>query len=364
MTPAPDAPGPRILVAPLDWGLGHATRCIPLVHHLRRRGATVLLAGAGKLAALLQKEFPDLPLLPLPGYDIRYPRSGRLMPLAMALQLPRIRRAIRHEHRWLQQAADAHRLDAIISDNRYGLCHPRLPSVLLTHQLQVQTGWGEAADRLLQRLHYRFLERFTACWVPDGAFRLAGRLSHPERMPKVPARYLGLLSRFAGGAAAEPGAHLLVLLSGPEPQRSLFEQTLLPQLADHAGPVILVRGLPGLEEALPLPAHIRVHNHLPAQALLSLLQEAEFVIARTGYSTVMDLAALSKKSILVPTPGQTEQVYLGRHLRRKGWALTMPQDRFRLSAALDLARSFPYRWPETNGHEMESVVDEFLEGLK
>jgi hypothetical protein len=297
----------------------------------------------GKTKILLQKEFPDLIFLDLPGYGIRYSRRRWTLPFVVLAQVPKILLAIKKERSWVADTAARNRVDAIISDNRFGFVHPSLPSYFITHQLYIQTGLGAVANRLLQRINYRYIRRFTECWVPDveRGLTLAGSLSHPAKLPAIPVRYIGPLSRFSGGQQ-KGGTSLLVLLSGPEPQRTLLEKKLLRQLETLKDPVVFVRGLPGSWEKRQLPPHITVHDHLPAADLKEELEAARLVISRCGYSTVMDLVALKKKSILIPTPGQTEQEYLARHLMQQHLALCIPQEEFDLASALNKAISFPY----------------------
>jgi len=341
---------PRILVAPLDWGLGHATRCIPIINALLATQCEVWLAGEGKTLTLLQQEFPQLPSIPLKGYNIHYGKTKWEVYGKLLLQIPKILEAIHLENEWLEEAIDKYHFDAVISDNRYGLYTDRIPSVFITHQLLIKTSLGDKADRFLQKFNYHFVEDYHTCWVPDvedPTINLAGELSHPAVLPKVPVHYIGPLSRFQPTAEAIEEKHLLFLLSGPEPQRTLLEERLLAQVTQYSGPVLLVRGLPG-ETAINIeaPANVSVVNHLDAAALERAILESSFVVARCGYSTVMDLMALQKRSILIPTPGQTEQAYLATHLIAQGKALCMEQEAFDLMAALALAQEYSYYFPE------------------
>ena len=350
----------KILVAPLDWGLGHATRCVPIIRELLQQGAGVVLAGEGATKKLLQAEFPQLPFAELKGYGVRYSSERWSLPFVLASQIPKILSAIQYENERVAAIVKEHGIQGIISDNRYGLYHEGLPTVFITHQLLIKTGWGTRIDQWLQSLHYHHLQKFTECWVPDapGTPNLGGELSHPEKKPALPLHYLGQLSRMKAGNSHEQ--HLLVLLSGPEPQRTIFEKLLWEQLESYKGSVIWVRGLPE-EEGLSLQREsVQVFNHLPAEALNKFLNEASFVISRCGYSTLMDLAAVQKKSILIPTPGQTEQEYLATHLMQQQLALCLTQEKFRLQQALDLARDFYYRpFPATESN-LKQVVATFL----
>lgn len=358
----------RILVAPLDWGLGHATRCIPLVRELLAQGAGVWLAGEGAQQRLLEAEFPGLPFLSLPGYRVTYAQTAGGLLWKMLGQIPRIQRMIRFENSWLKEKGEELQLDAVISDNRYGLYHERIPSVFITHQLQIKSPAGKWTERILQKRNYDHINRFQACWVPDseGPDNLGGELSHPPRKPRVPLAYTGPLSRFTKRNAAAPQKdRLLILLSGPEPQRSLLEEKVLRDIAHYNGHATIVRGLPGSPVMIPSTSMIRIYNHLPAAELQNEMEQAEFVLCRSGYSSVMDLAALQKKSILVPTPGQTEQQYLGNYLAQKGFAPCLLQKDFTVANAIRLAADFPYSLPQpTQTNTLPQLVREWLLSIR
>jgi UDP-N-acetylglucosamine transferase subunit ALG13 len=356
---------PSILIAPLDWGLGHATRCIPIINALIQKNCNVLIAGEGKTSALLHKEFPHLTFVDLKGYRVSYSRSKWALPFSIGRQIPKILSTIQYENERLKEIVKEHSVHGIISDNRYGFYHDRVPSVFLTHQLRVKTGLGPLADNYLQKLNYQYINRFTQCWVPDGPTvqNLGGELSHSKCLLAVPCRYIGVLSRFQRAAGKEN--HLLVLLSGPEPQRTVFEDVLIRQLAEYNSPVILVRGLPGEAETLSLGPNVTVYNHLASGELNRLMNDASVIVSRCGYSTVMDLAVLEKKSILVPTPGQTEQEYLAKHLMSSNFAVCIDQGKFRLKQALELSGSFPYQLdsfaPESY---LSGALDDFLSYIR
>lgn len=354
---------PRILVAPLDWGLGHATRSIPVIRELLIRGADVWLAGEGAQEKLLKEEFPGLPFLPLQGYRMRYAKTAPGLVWSMFRQLPKMRRAIRKEQGWLKNAIQQYQLDAVISDNRFGLHHPSIPSVFITHQLLIKSGWGKWTESILQKNNYRHINQFSRCWVPDeeGPENLAGELSHPVRMPGVPVQYIGVLSRFTKKQIPERKDHLLLLLSGPEPQRSLLENKFIKEIGHYNGTATVVRGLPGEPMLIPSTNMIKFYNHLSAAELNTAMQEADIVICRSGYSSIMDAMALRKKCILIPTPGQTEQEYLGRSLMNKGLAVCVQQSDFSLERALAAARNFNYVMsPVSNGDLLLKAIDMLL----
>jgi UDP:flavonoid glycosyltransferase YjiC (YdhE family) len=357
---------PKVLVAPLDWGLGHATRCIPIIRELLAQHCEVIIAAEGKVKALLQLEFPGLRFIHLPGYHIEYAATGWGLAVKIVAQIPKILFAIKEEQEWLARLLETERIDAVISDNRYGLYHPDIISIFVTHQLLIKAPFKLAED-LLQGLNYQYINEFTECWVPDaaGEENLAGMLSHPEELPVVPVHYIGTLTRFQKDTTPAEETYIAIILSGPEPQRSLLEDIILEDIHDYTKPVVLVRGLPESTEELELPPHVTAFNHLPTAELAQKIKGASMVISRCGYSTVMDLITLQKKSILVPTPGQTEQEYLATHLMENSLAFCIEQKKFRLINTLELASRFDYNlYSCSSENDLEQTVSNFVAALQ
>jgi len=362
----PERKSKKILVAPLDWGLGHATRCIPIIKELIIQKYEVCIAASGDQKRLLKAEFPGLSYVELPGYHIKYDKNRALTLLRLVGSIPKILIRVKEENRWLRQYKATGGVDIIISDNRYGLWDPDLCCILITHQLTIQSGLGGRIDRWIQRLHYRLIHRFNTCWVPDMPDRpgLAGRLSHPERMPDVPTHYIGLLSRMEKMERKDEPIDLLILLSGPEPQRSILEKMLWKQLPSFKGSVVFVRGLPCGGQNRLEGEQAAVYEHLPARELNECLSRARLVVARTGYSTVMDLVRLKKKAVLIPTPGQTEQEYLGIHLTSQRIALCVNQNGFSLKAALTQAEQFPYITLQEKEGLLQDVIAQSFSSIR
>ena len=334
--------GKKLLVAPLDWGLGHATRCVPVIRDLLNNHCEVWLAGEGIQEKLLREEFPSLPFLPLKGYRIKYGKSG--VAGRILLQIPSILKSIKDENKWLKEQTNKYRFDAVISDNRYGLYHENIFSIFITHQLSIQSPFGKWSEKKLQQWNYKFINRFKECWVPDdeGEENLAGELSHPVNLPAIPLKYIGPLSRVEKKEIDQRKNHLLIIISGPEPQRTILEDKIIDQIVNYPGTATIVRGLPGEHNIIPSTNSIHFYNHLSSEELNNEMMKAEFVIGRSGYSTIMDIAALKKKSMLVPTPGQTEQEYLAKHLMKKNFAFCVDQNSFSLLKNIEAAGKFEY----------------------
>ncbi|HEX5026847.1 MAG TPA: glycosyltransferase [Agriterribacter sp.] len=335
-------PSPKILVAPLDWGLGHASRCVPLVNELIHQGCEVCLAGEGKSMLLLKREFPQLRVLPLTGYDIFYHNTTGYFGWVMSRQVPAIIRSIRREHKWLKKLMEEEHFDAIVSDNRYGLYAEKVHSVFITHQLAIRTGLGYLMNKCVQKINYKYINKFNECWVPDfkGEDNLAGKLSHPPVLP-ANTTYIGPISRFKRNQVNKK-YDLLILLSGPEPRRTIWEEALLKELNTYKGKALLVRGIPGCNEKPLINNNAGFVNFADAGELNVLMQQAEWVVCRSGYTSIMDLVQLQHKAILVPTPGQPEQEYLAKYLHQKGMFYAVTEAAFALGKSLQDAEKFPF----------------------
>jgi len=216
----------KIIVAPLDWGLGHATRCIPVINELQEQGACVVVVSNGRALELLKKEFPCLAYFDVPGYDIKYPENGNMMG-KIILSVPKIASRIRKEHKKLNEIIEKEDIDGVISDNRYGLWSDKVYSVFMTHQLYIKSPKGVSMlDPLIYKLNKRYISKFDECWVPDmeGDINLSGELSH-KNDAALNTSFIGPLSRFRKHKDIEQNDFiydLIAIISGPEPQRSLF----------------------------------------------------------------------------------------------------------------------------------------------
>ncbi len=358
------------MVIPLDWGLGHATRCVPVIRALLANGCEVLIAAEGATESLLKHEFQQLRFIPLKGYRISYSKKKYWLPFKIIAQVPRILMRIYQEHQWVKKNVKIHSITAIIADNRFGLYHSTLPSVYITHQLLIKTG-NPFTEKVAQKIHYWFIKKYSVCWVPDfvGPNNIAGELSHPVNRPKN-ITYIGGLSRFENRGAFEKKFDLLMLVSGPEPQRTIFESLLLIQLENFKGKSLLVRGLPGIAavdendfETRNNQPNLTIKNHLAAEELNEVIQQSDLVVCRSGYTTIMDLIKLNKKAILVSTPGQTEQEYLAAHLMQQQIFYAVSQEHFNLGESLAAASRFTFVIPSFDMDQYQKNIQQFVQSL-
>ena len=321
----------KILVAPLNWGLGHATRCIPIINALLENNFEVFIASDGVALALLQKEFPQLQSFELSSYKIKYAQKGQHFKLKMIWDSPKVLKAIAKEKKQVKALVKEHQINGIISDNRLGVYSKKIPCVFITHQLNVLSGnttWFSS------KMHQGIIKKFKECWVPDVQEKpnLTGKLGHLKKS-KLNINYLGPLSRFEK-KELNTTYDLMVLLSGPEPQRTMLEEKLFGELKNFEGKALFVKGKIESErtvEQLNYPkASLTVINFMQSTELETALNQSRFILSRSGYTTVMDLAKLEKKAFFIPTPGQYEQEYLAKRLQKQGLVPFSNQESFSL----------------------------------
>ena len=347
-------------MAPLNWGLGHATRCVPIIKGLLDEGHKVVIAADGYPLKFLRREFPHLEWVEFEGLKVEY-ADGESQVGAMLRQLPSFLRGIWREHKELKRIVEAYDIDVVVSDNRFGLWCKDVHSVYVTHQLMVKMPRGlKWMEWSVWRLHRWFIGHYDECWVPDveGEDNLSGDLSHKYPLLKN-TRFIGPLSRFsiekvewetvrveAEALGLKERYDVVAVISGPEPHRTNLEreitdyrlqitdsnqramvdgqqvltpsgQALVPlkqgdnKIVDFQFSFLIIQGLP--EDDLRLAEHkdgVDYIPHLPTKLLQWYMQEAKEIVCRSGYSSIMDLHTIGRKAYLIPTPGQTEQEYL------------------------------------------------------
>ncbi len=361
----------RILVAPLNWGLGHATRCIPIIKKLKERGYEVIVASSERPYHLLKKEFPELTHIYFPNYEIDYPEKGN-MGWHMLKKAPEVFRQTGREHRKLKKIIWRYKINGVISDNRFGLSSRLVPCVFISHQLQLEMpkGWN-VFKQLVNRINLSYMKRFNAVWIPDfaGEHNLSGTLSHINNLPKN-TTYLGLLSRFSDLAnndtsPAEP-YELLISISGPEPQRTILEKRLTEQALKLPYKTLMIVGKTeegkGSAEEM---GNVKKVPHLTAERMYNAMRDAKYIICRSGYSTVLDLAALGQKAAFIPTPGQSEQEYLAVKYKSEKIANFMPQDEVSITQLIEEYPNYlGFTGFDTSSVVLDKCLDTFLQKVE
>jgi uncharacterized protein (TIGR00661 family) len=326
--------GRKVLVAPLNWGLGHATRCMPIIQLLLQRGHTVFVASDGDSLMLLKKEFPGLTFFELPSYNIQYSRNIPAWLLTL-WRTPKFLKSIRREHAAVKELVQENSIDFIIADNRYGCRSKKILSIFISHQLNLIMPSGmKWMAGIINFFHKQFIRKFNTIWIPDSEISiLSGDLSKSN----LKTEFVGVLSRFEKSSNVEQINKLAVVLSGPEPQRTLLEKNLLPQVILLNVPSVFVRGLLNEKMGESEVDQVKIINYLKSDDLQKVIEQSEVIVARSGYSTIMDLAVLTKKAILIPTPGQPEQEYLSDKFMRGKIAYSTDQEVLDLADALELS---------------------------
>lgn len=355
----------QILIAPLDWGLGHATRSIPVIRTCIEAGCSVVIASSGRSLALLKNEFPDIRCIDLPSYNIYYQKKGSFV-FTIIRQLGKVFSAIRREHRAVKKIISEHNIGLIISDNRYGVYYENIYSIIITHQLMVKL----PGLKLIEKIVFLWLQwqhrKFNEVWIPDvaGKINISGDLSHKYKIGKQ-IKFIGVLTRFQKPSALPPKQYdVIVILSGPEPQRSIFEELIISQAQKTNLKYLIVQGISEVKSDENKTPDIRVVSHLTGNDLFQAVLVSDIVISRGGYSTLMDLAPIGKRCIFVPTPGQTEQEYLVKELAGKQMVYYAEQEKFNLFEALEGVKKINPFFIDVNCNEYKSYVLEAINKLK
>lgn len=357
-----------VLVCPLDWGLGHASRCVPVIQEFLNAGAKVIIGADKRPLAFLRTEFPELEYIEFPGFDIFYPENGSMI-LKMMGSIPKILKGIRTENGLLKKIINEKNIDIVVSDNRFGLWNNKVKTVFITHQVMIKCprvlGFIEY---FLYRKNLKYIRRFDECWIPDfdKKINLSGDLSHKYKsIPKT--FFIGPLSRFykkplLNGNEDEALYDAIFILSGPEPQRTIFEQLILEQLsrATHLK-TLIVEGLTEENKAPSFGQNPEIYSHLPTNDLFDKITKSNVVICRAGYSSIMDLATTGKKAVLIPTPGQTEQEYLADYFKNKNIYYSEKQKHFNLLRALSRSSFYPGLKANSNQQILTDRIKNLLE---
>lgn len=317
----------RILVAPLNWGLGHATRCIPIINALLENGFEPIIASDGTALALLKKEFSKLKTIELPSYNITYSKKGKGLKFKLLKDSPKFLKAIKAEKKLIKKLIAEKNIKGIISDNRFGVYNKTIPSVYITHQLNVLSG---ISTWFSSKMHQKIIKKFDECWIPDfkNEPSLSGKLGHLKQH-NLKVKYIGPLSRF-NKVDSDAVYDLMVLLSGPEPQRAILEAKLIKDLNGYNGSILLVKGVIEDEQTCVIKDNITAYNFMKSDELEKAINQSKLILSRSGYTTIMDLSKLEKKAFFIPTPGQFEQEYLATRLDDSGLIPFSSQENFKI----------------------------------
>ena len=349
----------NILICPLEWGLGHAARMIPLAEKLRAGGNNIFIGAGEEHLSMFRRELPGLTYISFPGFRPGYSRHFPSW-LVMLCKMPALACHIVREHSELKKIIRDNSIDIVISDNRFGLWNREVTTVYVTHQLRVPFPKPfRFAEFIGILVHRAIIRKYDLCFIPDlpGEPNVSGRLSHGLKLP-LNARYIGLLSRFSGTPPAESGSfgypHNTVILSGPEPQRGMLKQKLESLFRAQEPVTIFLGGNPDKGEEMTRTGNIIYYSHLGTARMAEALRSSDRIISRSGYTTIMELLSLGCTALIIPTPGQTEQEYLASYLKEKGWFLSVSQKNIGTTISTSPKTKF-------NGKDMMEMSEKLLE---
>lgn len=356
----------NILICPLEWGLGHAARMIPMAMKLRDMNNNIIIGSGEEHLALFRNELPGLSYIKFTGFS---PGYSRFLPqyLVLLLKIPQLLYHIIREHILLKRIIREHAIDIVISDNRFGLWNRKVTTVYVTHMPLIPL---PKPFRFLEffgiLLHRAIIKKYSICFIPDlpGELNLSGRLSHGIKLPDN-VRYTGILSRFLldfPSLQKDPVKfhHNTVILSGPEPQKDILKQKLTNLLKEHYPPTVVLEGRPDKMKEIARSGNIYYYNHLPSSEMKDMITGSESIITRSGYTTIMELVSLNCSALLIPTPGQTEQEYLAEYLAEKGWFSTVSQAEIKAGMSLTLNKP---AWSGEIIEQSSRLLTEALEEL-
>lgn len=291
------------LISPLNWGLGHASRCIPVINDLVQDGFEVIIVGNGESLRFLQSNFSDLKSEKISGLDINYSNIDSAQTLKLGFQIPKIIKSIQSEKKDLKALIEKHQPELIVSDNRYGFYNSNVKSVIITHQINPIF---PVLNKQFKRQIHLWLNCFDEVWIPDNeTINLSGALSVVPESLKLKTNFIGIKSHLEPSEFSneiERQNDVLLILSGPEPQRSKLK-TLVSKAV--SGLKIIIVGESGSSQTVN------------SKKLIELINDSKFIITRSGYSSIMDLFEIKDRVIFIATPGLTEQEYLAERLKTK-----------------------------------------------
>jgi uncharacterized protein (TIGR00661 family) len=352
-----------IFIAPLNWGLGHATRDLPLIKAFLERGDKVFIAAHDRARMLLESEVPQCEFVDFPEYPIRYPQSSFFVTRFMFVIFPRMLRAMYREKKQLKLLHKKYQFDFIISDNRFCLYLKNVKSYLISHQLRYILPFP--VTRLESWPEYftsSFFKHYDKIFIPDkdDPDSLTGELSHNMRyLVKEKLHYCGILNDIQKSSLSpKKDIDYFVIISGPEPQRTKLERIIFKQVNSLSGKIVVALGMPEKNYKIH-QGNATFHTYINRRQIHEYLQRSKFIIARPGYTTIMEMIHFGLKGLFIPTPGQIEQVYLAKYYEEKQWCHCVSQ--YRLDLAKDVEDAKTYKGFPGSLTTSEENVKELLE---
>jgi uncharacterized protein (TIGR00661 family) len=344
----------KVLYGVNSWGLGHASRSLPIMRKLINEKNEVTVVSSGRTLEYLKKELgKSAKYLKLHDYPKPYSKYNLFL-AKFSAYLPLILKAIAEEQLKTMKIINKGKYNLLISDHRYGFGSRKIPSYLMMHQLRLVTPFRLAVvEEVTELFHFSMLLRFKKIIVPDFKNKsLSGDLSHSlDIFNGWNVEYIGPLSDLRKRDLKEDIDYLFTI-SGPEPSRTVFQKKILEQIKNIDGKIVVVLGKAEKKKSKQ-KENIEIHDYLKSDKFEEIMNRSKMIVSRSGYSTLMDIVELKKKAMFVPTPQQTEQEYLARYHKKKKYFYSVSQKKLNLKK--DLKRAKKYKGFPTKGNTKKSV---------
>ena len=348
----------NIIYGICSWGLGHATRSLPILRRLFKEGHELTIISHDRSLQLLKKELNDqVTYIDLPDYPILVSENKEKFIAKSMVYWPLFIKRMESGLNYLKKIVERTTYDCIISDGRYDMYHKHIPSYFISHQIRIlnplNIGIFETGS---ERFNEFFFRRFRDIIIPDyETDDFSGKLSHDfKRIDKNRLHYVGVLSDFSK-KKKKKDIDYFISISGPEPQRSILENKLRSQVNDLSGSVVMTLGKTE-DQTQDFSDHIKIYDYLSKEQREDLLNRSNIVISRSGYSTILDLAVIGCKALMIPTPGQIEQEYLAEYHMEKKTCHAVDQDNLNISADVALVN-------KTKGFNAKKSVEDAVENV-
>lgn len=346
--------------------MGHATRDISIIKELLNYDFEIVIGVTKNNIAIFEIEFPNLRTIFLPEYNIKYSKRNSQI-LIILLSIPRILLSILRENIRIKKINKNEKFDIIISDNRFGLRNKKAYNIYITHQLFIKVPEKvKFTEKIINRINKLFINKFDELWIPDfeNNENLSGELTHINQIHKNQ-HFIGVLSRFDQIQNHKNENNferdILFILSGPEPQRSIFEKIVLNQIIKSNYTALIAAAKPELKFENQLNERIKIVWHLTSAEMQKAILTSRYIISRSGYCTLADLYSLKKTAIIVPTPGQTEQEYLAEYLTDKRQFYSINQNDFDLEKSINNLNNFSISKSNENISNLAKIIKQLFE---
>lgn len=348
----------KIIYALCSWGLGHATRSLPVIRRLIKEGHEITIISHDRALTLLKNELKESAIfVDIPDYPLLVSENKQQFIAKSMVYWPLFIQRMESGLQQLTKLLKTTPCDRIISDGRYDMYSKSIPSFFISHQMRIMNPMRfEMFERGSETFNLFFFKRFKEILIPDyETDDLSGDLSHNlHKIDEKKLHYVGVLSDF-NKKRLKKDIDYFISLSGPEPQRSILEEKILSQINDLSGNIVITLGKTEKKEQIT-NENIKTYSYLTKEERETLLNKTKLVISRSGYSTILDLSVIGTKALMIPTPGQVEQEYLAQYHKNKNSCHSINQDDIHLKKDIIIAE-------KTNGFSAKKSVENAVENV-